>query len=89
MVGQAGVGGIQTQSTVEQHFQFIGKPKVTNPMYLKNPDRVNALDYVFLMAIMIYTVMQRRVSRALENEEQPMQMIGAKGTFRSTGNRVL
>ena len=40
------------QSTVEQHFRFIKKPKVTGPMYLKNPGRVNALGYVFLMALM-------------------------------------
>ena len=77
------------QSTVEQHFRFIKKPKVTGPMYLKNPDRVNALVYVFLMALMIYSVMQRRVRKALEDEDQPMQIIGTKGTFRPTGNRVL
>ena len=77
------------QSTVEQHFRFIKKPKVTGPMYLKNPGRVNALGYVFLMALMIYSVMQRRVRNALKNEDQPMQIIGAKATFRPTGNRVL
>jgi len=77
------------QSTVEQHFRFIKKPKVTGPMYLKNPGRVNALGYVFLMALMIYSVMQRRVRNALKNEDQPMQIIGTKGTFRPTGNRVL
>ena len=74
---------------MEQHFRFIKKPKVTGPMYLKNPGRVNALGYVFLMALMIYSVMQRRVRIALKDEDQPMQIIGAKGTFRPTGNRVL
>ena len=77
------------QNTVEQHFRFIKKPKVTGPMYLKNPGRVNALGYVFLMALMIYSVMQRRVRNALKDEDQPMQIIGTKGTFRPTGNRVL
>ena len=38
---------------------------------------------------MIYSVMQRRIRNALEDEDQPMQIIGTKGTFRPTGNRVL
>jgi hypothetical protein len=64
-------------------------PKVTGPIFLKNSDRVNALAYVFLMALMVYSVMQRRVRRALKDEGIPLKIIGAKGTFRPTGRRVL
>ncbi len=77
------------QTTVEQHFRFIKKPKVTGPIYLKNPARVNALGYVFLMALMIYSVMQRRARIALQYEERPMQVIAGPDTHRPTGKRVL
>lgn len=41
------------QQLAEQQFSFIKDPKVVGPVYLKKPERVNALAYVFLLALLV------------------------------------
>ncbi len=77
------------QTVVEQSFAFMKNPKLVGPIYLKKPERVNALAYVLLMALLIYSLVQRRARLSLENEEQPMMISGKKTTFTPTGQRVL
>jgi len=79
----------KNQSTVESQFRFLKKPKVTGPIYLKNPGRVNALAYVFLMALLVYSVIQRRVRRALKQEGETILIVGKKTTSRPTGKKIL
>jgi len=77
------------QTVVEERFKFIKHPLYVGPMYLKNKDRMEALSYVILMALMIYIVLQRRARKALENEAEPLVIAGGKTTFSPTGNRIL
>jgi len=79
----------KNQSKVEQHFRFMKDPKVTGPIYLKNPERVNALAYIFLLALLVYSIIQRRARRALQHETEPMYLAGRKWSHRPTGRRVL
>ncbi len=79
----------KNQSKVEQHFRFMKDPKVTGPVYLKSPERVNALAYIFLFALLVYSIIQRRARMALEHEEKPMFLAGRKWSHRPTGRRVL
>ncbi len=74
---------------VEQHFEFIKQPKVTGPIYLKNPRRVHALGYVFLMALLVYAVMQRRARNNVEKEVYPMIVARNVKTDRPTGRRMI
>jgi len=77
------------QSVVEERFKFIKHPLYVGPMYLKNKDRMEALSYVILMALIIYIVLQRRARKALENEAEPLAITGGKTTFSPTGNKLL
>ncbi len=77
------------QTVVEERFKFIKHPLYVGPMYLKNKDRMEALSYVILMALMIYIVLQRRARKALENETEPLAITGGKTTFSPTGNKIL
>jgi transposase len=77
------------QSSVERSFAFIKDPKTIGPMYLDSPERVEALGYVLLMALLVYSLIERRVRRALESEEDPMKLAGGKQSHRPTGRRVL
>ncbi|MEW6524055.1 MAG: hypothetical protein AB1445_10905 [Bacillota bacterium] len=59
------------------------------PVYLKNPERVAALAYVFLMALLVYSLIQRRARRALRGQEKPLIIYDNRKTFESTGRSVL
>lgn len=80
----------KSQIGVEQQFAFIKDPRVVGPVFLKSPERVNALAYVFLMALLVYSIIQRRARLALRDETEPMEL-AARGlsTFTPTGRRVL
>lgn len=77
------------QSSVERSFAFIKDPKTIGPMYLDSPERVEALGYVLLMALLVYSLIERRVRQALTPEEEPMKLAGGKTSYRPTGRRVL
>ncbi|MEW6524655.1 MAG: hypothetical protein AB1445_14105 [Bacillota bacterium] len=59
------------------------------PVYLKNPERVAALAYVFLMALLVYSLIQRRARRALRGQEKPLIIYDNRKTFEPTGRSVL
>ncbi|MFB6198252.1 MAG: IS1634 family transposase [Halobacteriaceae archaeon] len=77
------------QSSVERSFAFIKDPKTIGPMYLDSPERVEALGYVLLMALLVYSLIERRVRQALQSEQEPMNLAGGKSSHRPTGRRVL
>ncbi|MFZ5437081.1 MAG: hypothetical protein ACOZCF_12445 [Bacillota bacterium] len=74
---------------VEQHFSFIKSPKVVGPVYLKNSERVAALAYAFIMALLVYSLIQRRARRALRDQKKPLLIHDGKKTFEPTGRSVL
>jgi transposase len=66
------------QTVVEERFKFIKHSLYVGPMYLKNKDRMEALSYIILMALMIYIVLQRRARNSLETEKEPLEITGGK-----------
>jgi transposase len=77
------------QSVVENRFKFIKSPTFVGPMYLQSRNRLEALCYVILAALLIYSLLERRVRRALQHEKEPLIMAGNVPSFRPTGRRVL
>jgi transposase len=78
------------QTKVEQHFAFLKDAKVVGPVYLKKPERVQALAYVFLLALLVYSLLQRRARQALAREgEPPLEVAGKVKTLKPTGRRML
>ena len=77
------------QTVVEERFKFIKHPLYVGPMFLKRKDRMEALSYVILMAMLVYIVLQRRARKALERAVEPLAVTGGKTTFSPTGNKIL
>lgn len=77
------------QIRVENAFRFLKNPVYADGIYLKNPRRVAALGYVFLMALLIYSLLQRRVRQNLQKENQPLITPGKIKTMEPTANTVL
>lgn len=79
----------KAQSSVETSFKFLKDPLFVGPVYLKKPSRVEALAYVFLIALLIFGLMERRVREAMKNETEPLIIPGKVKTFRPTGKKIL
>ncbi len=73
---------------MENKFKFIKNPVMIGPIYLQKKERLEALTYVVLIALLIYTILERRVRQALEKEEEPIVLKGNVKSFEPTGNRI-
>lgn len=56
----------KTQSDVEKRFQALKSPKFMNSLFLKTPQRVEALVYLLLICLMMLTVAERIVRDELK-----------------------
>lgn len=77
------------QITVEQGFPVVKDPKSVGAVFLKNEQRIEALGYVLLMALLVYSLIERRARLALADADEPMELAGGPTTHRPTGRRVL
>jgi transposase len=77
------------QITVEQGFPVVKDPKSVGAVFLKNEQRIEALGYVLIMALLVYSLIERRARLALVDADEPMELAGGPTTFRPTGRRVL
>jgi len=73
------------QYYVERIFKFIKNPSWVGSFCLKKPERVAALGYILFMAAVIYTLWERRVRMALDNEDiEPIEGLNRQMTKRPT-----
>ncbi len=79
----------KNQTAVELSFRFLKNPVYVDGIFIKNTDRVVAIGYVFLMALLIYSLLQRRVRRNLAKESEPLVIPGQRKSFSPTGVMLL
>ncbi len=77
------------QPVVEQPFALLKSPMLIDGIYLKRPDRAFALAHVFLMALLVAAVLQRRIRRALEVASDTITLEGKRVTNRPTIKGIL
>lgn len=53
---------------MEKKFQQLKSPHFVNSLYLKKPERIEALVYIILIAMMVLSVVERVVRREMETE---------------------
>ncbi|WP_231293752.1 IS1634 family transposase [Geobacillus thermoleovorans] len=75
------------QISVEMNFSFLKDPFFTDEIYVKKPERVAVLGYLFLLALAIYRVFQRRV-RQFITPERPLKGAGGRKLTRPTGQAL-
>jgi transposase len=70
---KAGTREYKEQQAVERRFPVVKDPKRVGPVKKDRPDRVEALGYVLLMALLVYSLIERRARVALMDADEPMQ----------------
>jgi transposase len=76
------LGEYKQQSRVEARFGFLKSPYLLGQILLQKQSHIEALGYVLLMALLIATLLERRVRRNLETEGTPIMIPGQKKTMR-------
>jgi len=62
------ISGYKTQGAVERGFRFLKSPVFfVSSLYVKKPSRIEGLLMVMTLALLIYSVAQRRMRRQLES----------------------
>ena len=68
------------QNSVENRFKFLKDPVYFGPMFLKNPQRLQALGYVFILALLVASYLEYRVRENLKKNGEAVLLPGKKKT---------
>lgn len=74
---------------MERRFAFLKDPIIVTGVYLKRPDRAQALAYVFLRALLVAAFLERRIRHALQAEHDTLVVPGQRATDRPTIQSIL
>lgn len=72
------------QHGTEQNYGFLKDPLIVNRLFLKKPERIEALGMVLLLALMIWRLMERSMRRYVETTGTPLPGWDKKATERPT-----
>jgi len=75
------------QASVESNFKWTKNPAAVAPIFLENEDRILALGFVYLVALMVYTLMERLIRNKLKEEGEVIN--GNKGMTDNPTGQVL
>ncbi|MEA4884523.1 MAG: IS1634 family transposase [Clostridia bacterium] len=77
------------QTAVELQFKAIKEPEFVGAMFVKKPERLEALAYVVLLAAMVRAIIQRRARRYAEANDEELPIPGKRITKRPTTRMIL
>lgn len=77
------------QVSVETSFKVLKDPHFMDEIFLKKPERVEALGYIMLIALMVLTLLERTVRQNLKNESEMITVSGKRKTFSPTGISII
>jgi transposase len=72
------------QHGTEQNYGFLKDPVIVNSLFLKKPERIEALGLVLLLALLIWRLMERAMRRHVETTSRPLPGWDRKATERPT-----
>jgi transposase len=72
------------QHGVEQNFGFLKDPVIVNSLFLKKPERIEALGLVLLLALLLWRVMERSLRAHVDTTGTPLVGWDKKVTARPT-----
>jgi transposase len=72
------------QHGTEQNYGFLKDPVIVNSLFLKKPERIEALGLVLLLALLIWRLMERAMRRHVDTTCTPLPGWDKKATERPT-----
>jgi len=77
------------QSSVELRFKFLKDPMFVDSLFLKTPERIEALGYVLLIALFIYMTLEERIRKVIQKENIRIQPVRGWYTSKPTAKQVI
>jgi transposase len=72
------------QHGTEQNYGFLKDPVIVNSLFLKKPERIEALGLVLLLALLIWRLMERAMRTYVDTTSTPLTGWDKKATERPT-----
>jgi len=72
------------QHGIEQNFGFLKDPLIVNSLFLKKPERIEALGLVLLLALLLWRLVERTLRVHVETTETPVTGWDKKATQQPT-----
>jgi hypothetical protein len=72
------------QHGIEQNFGFLKEPLIVNSLFLKKPERIEALGLVLLLALLLWRLIERTLRVHVETTETPLTGWDKKATQQPT-----
>jgi len=72
------------QHGIEQNFGFLKDPLIVNSLFLKKPERIEALGLVLLLALLLWRLVERTLRVHVETTETPLPGWDKKATHKPT-----
>src|ERR687887_340549 len=77
------------QHGVEQNFAFLKDPIMVNSLFLKKPERIEALGLVLLLALLLWRLVERALRGHVETTGKPLTGWDKKETQQPTAFRMM
>ena len=72
------------QHGIEQNYGFLKDPLIVNSLFLKKPERIEALGLVLLLALLLWRLVERTLRVHVETTETPLPGWDKKATQKPT-----
>jgi hypothetical protein len=72
------------QHGIEQHYGFLQEPLIVNSLFLKKPERIEALGLVLLLALLLWRLVERTLRGHVETTGTPLTGWDKKATQKPT-----
>ena len=76
-------------SSTELRFKFLKDPMFVDSLFLKTPERIEALGYVLLIALFIYMTLEERIRTAVQQQNIRLQPVRGWHTRKPTAKQVI
>lgn len=77
------------QNSVERGFRFLKNPFLLGPIFLKSKARVEAMAFVFELALLLAAYFEYRVRKSLKTETTPLILRGKRKSTNPTAKALL
>jgi len=77
------------QSRTELRFKFLKDPMFIDSLFLKTPERIEALGYVLLIALFVYMRLEERIRTAVEKQNIQLEPVRGWHTRKPTAKQVI
>lgn len=74
----------KAQDGIERNFSFLKDPLIVNDLFLKKPERIEALGMILLLCLLIWNLMQRQMRQYLDKTNSTLEGLDRRKTNRPT-----